>query len=127
MRQDDCILLDVVHSIYKSKTVYQKMEGGDLYPEKKEILLKQIKVKKWFRKECISSVEQYVTSKNKIAKNRSVIFDKFSGRFYATYHSPEDIIRNISATPITQPIGFAYDLNIHPSKSQVQQHRTRRN
>ena len=126
MRLDESIQLDVVHSIYKSKTVYQKMEGGDLYPEKKEVLIKQIKVKKWFRKECISSIEQYVTSKNKIAKNRSVIFDKFSGRFYATYHSPEDIIKQISATTTTQPIGFAYDTNIYPSTSQIQQHRTRR-
>ncbi len=122
----DSIVLSVVHSVYKTKTIYQKMEGGDLFPEKKEVLVKQIKVKKWFRKECISSIEEYVNSKNKISKKRSVIFDKFAGRFYATFHSPQDVLKAISATPIKNPIGFSYDSNIHPTQTQVQQHRTRR-
>ena len=102
------------------------MEGGDLFPEKKEVLVKQIKVKKWFKKECISSIEEYVNSKNKISKHRSVVFDKFSGRFYATFHSPQEVLQAISKTPMNNPIGFRYDNNIHPTKSQIQQHRTRR-
>lgn len=122
----DSIQLEVVHSIYKTKTIYQKMEGGDLFPEKKEVLVKQIKVKKWFKKECISSIEEYVNSKNKISKHRSVVFDKFSGRFYATFHSPQEVLQAISTTPMNNPIGFTHDTNIHPSTSQVQQHRTRR-
>ena len=121
----DSIQLEVVHSIYKTKTIYQKMEGGELFPEKKEVLVKQIKVKKWFKKECISSIEEYVNSKNKISKHRSVVFDKFSGRFYATFHSPHEILRAIT-NPMNNPIGFTHDNNIHPSTSQVQQYRTRR-
>jgi hypothetical protein len=101
------------------------MEGGELFPERKEVLVKQIKVKKWFKKECISSIEQYVNSKNKISKKRSVVFDKYSGRFYATFHSPQEVIRAISY-PMNNPIGFTHDTNIHTSTSQVQQHRTRR-
>lgn len=122
----DSIQLEVVHSIYKTKTIYQKMEGGDLYPERKEVLVKQIKVKKWFKKECISSIEEYVNSKNKISKKRSVVFDKYSGRFYATYHSPQEVLQAISSTPMTNPIGFKHDNNIHPTKSQVREYRTRR-
>lgn len=124
MNKYDTIELEIVHSVYKTKVVYQKLEGGELYPEKKEVLAKQIKVKKWFKKECISSIEQYVTSKHKIAKNRSVIFDKFSGRFYATFHSPQEILHNISSSP-SKPIGYTHDSNIHTSTSQVQQHRSR--
>ena len=126
MRPEETIALYVVHSIYKTKTIYQKIEGGELFPEKKEVLVKQIKVKKWFKKECISSIEEYVNSKNKISKHRSVVFDKFSGRFYATFHSPQDVLSQISSTPMNNPIGFNYDNNVHPSTSQVQQHRTRR-
>ena len=122
---NDSIALNVVHSVYKTKTIYQKMDGGDLYPEKKEVLIKQIKVKKWFKKDSISSVEEYVTSKNKVSKNRSVVFDKFSGRFYATFHSPQEILQAMSH-PYTHPIGFNHDNNIHTSTSQIQQHRTRR-
>jgi len=125
MTPNECVQLDVVHSIYKTKTVYQKL-GDDLIPERKEVLAKQIRVKKWFKKEAISSVEEYVTSKNKVSKSRSVVFDKYSGRFYATFHSPEEVIQHISSTPIKTPIGFTHDTNIHPSASQVQQHRTRR-
>lgn len=122
----DSIQLEVVHSIYKTKTIYQKMEGGDLYPERKEVLVKQIKVKKWFKKECISSIEEYVNSKNQISKKRSVVFDKFSGRFYATYHSPQEILQAISSNPMNNTIGFRHDTNIHPTTSQVREHRTRR-
>lgn len=122
----DSIQLEVVHSIYKTKTIYQKMEGGDLYPERKEVLVKQIKVKKWFKKECISSIEEYVNSKNQISKKRSVVFDKYSGRFYATYHSPQEVLQAISSTPMTNTIGFKHDSNIHPTKSQVREYRTRR-
>lgn len=128
MHEDSPIQLSVVHSVYKNKVIYQKLEGGELYPEKKEVLVKQIKVKKWFRKEAIVSVEEYVNSKNKISPNRSVIFDKFSGRFYATFHSPTEVLQHIDPKQPTNLIGFnRYDTNIHSSKSQIQQYRTRRN
>lgn len=126
MTPHDSIELNVVHSIYKTKTIYQKMEGGELFPERKEVLVKQIKVKKWFRKECISSVEEYVNSKNQISKKRSVVYDKFSGRYYATFHSPHEVMQAISTNPMNNPIGFRYDTNIHPTKSQVQQYKPRR-
>lgn len=121
------IQLSIIHSVYKDKVTYQKLEGGELYPEKKEILVKQIKVKKWFLKEAIVSVEQYVNARNKISANRSVIFDKFSGKFYATFHSPQEILENINSVTKTSPIGFLHEhSNIHPAKSQVHEHRTRR-
>jgi hypothetical protein len=127
MGDDSTIQLSVVHSVYKNKTIYQKLEGGELYPEQKEVLVKQIRVKKWFRREAIVSVEEYVNSKHKVCPKRSVIFDKFSGRFYATYHSPQEVLQHIDPKAPTNPIGFhKYDSNIYTPKSQVQQHRTRR-
>ena len=99
------ICLQVVHSVYKNKTVYQKLEGGELYPEKKEMLVKQIRVKKWFKKEGITSVEEYVTARNEVSKSRSIVFDKYSGRFYATYHNATEVMKNIHARTHAQ-VGF---------------------
>ena len=117
------IQLEIVHSVYKNKVVYEKLAGGEVYPEKKEVLVKQIKVKKWFKKEAIVSVEEYVTTKNKVAKTRSIVFDKYSSRFYATYHNADEVMRNINNRSRNTQIGFTNDTNIHPAGSQIQKYR----
>ena len=96
----DNIRLSLVHQVYKEKTKYTKMPDGELIPEKKERLQKEITVQKWFRRDAIVSVEEYVTVTNKIAKNRSIVTDKYSGRSYATFHSPEEVMRSIHPEPI---------------------------
>lgn len=126
MNTNDSIALSVVHSVYKTKIVYQKMEGGDLFPEQKEILVKQIAVKKWFIKESISSVEEYVNSKNQVSPKRCVVFDKYSGKFYATFHSPQEVLQAISATPVKNSIGFTHDTKIYSRSAQVYKHKKRR-
>lgn len=123
MNPNDSILLSIVHSVVKTKKVYTSKD--ETYYENKEVTVKQIKVKKWFKKESIISVEEYVTSKNKISKTRSIIFDKFSSRFYATFHSPKEILTAISASPMNNPIGYKHGNHIYPRKSQVQKQRTR--
>jgi hypothetical protein len=119
----DTIMLEIVHSVYKNKIQYEKLADGELYPQKTEVLQKQMRVKKWFKKECITSVEEYVTSKNTIAKNRSIVFDKYSSRFYVTYHKPEEVLSSIG--PYKNQIGFTYDTKIHPAGTQVFQHKKR--
>jgi hypothetical protein len=76
------------------------MPDGELIPEKRETLQKEITVQKWFKRDGIVSVEEYVTSQNKIAKNRSIVTDKYTGRSYATFHSPNDIMRTIYPEPV---------------------------
>jgi hypothetical protein len=122
----DSVRLEVVHSVYKTKVHYEKMEGGDLFPAQKDILVKQIKVKKWFKKEAITSVEEYVTVKNTIAKNRSIVFDKYSGKFYATFHGAQEVINTIEPQSYKNQIGFTYDTKIYPAGSQIHQHKKRR-
>lgn len=119
----DSIQLEVVHSVYKNKIVYEKMPDGELFPSKQEKLHKQIRVKKWFKKEAITSVEEYVTSKNTISKNRSIVFDKYSSRFYATFHNAEEVMRNIETQPYKNQIGFSYDTKVYPAGSQIHQHK----
>lgn len=118
---DESVRLEVVHSVYKSKVKYEKMEGGELFPERKEVLHKQIRVKKWFKKEAITSVEEYVTNKNTIARNRCVVFDKYSGKFYAAFHNVNEVMRCIEIQPYKNQIGFTYDTKIYSTGSQVHQ------
>jgi hypothetical protein len=122
---DESVRLDIVHSVYKNKVVYEKMPEGDLFPNKKETFHKQIRVKKWFKKEAIISVEEYVTRKNKIAKSRSIVFDKYSSRFYVTFHRVEDIISNLTIQPYKNQIGFTYDNKVHPTRPQVCKYKKR--
>lgn len=125
-RIGDSIQLEVVHSVYKSKMEYEKLADGELYPSRREVLQKQIRVKKWFKKDCISSVEEYVTTKNTIARNRSIVFDKYSGKFYATFHHPDEVMNEIEPKPIENKIGFTHDTKIYSTGPQVHQHKKRR-
>jgi len=113
----DNICLSVVHSVTKQKTVYQRLSGGEEYPEQKEVLLKQLHLRKWFRKDGITSVEEYVTTRNRIAKNRCIVFDKYSGRFYATFHSVDDVLNSITSS--INPIGFRHDNKVYTGGTQV--------
>jgi len=122
----DSIRLEVVHSVYKNKIEYEQLPGGEEYPLQKEKLIKQIRVKKWFKKEAITSVEEYVTAKNTIARNRCIVFDKYSGKFYATYHRPDEVIENIEPQPYKNQIGFTHDTKIYTTGSQIHQHKKRR-
>jgi len=123
---NESIQLEVIHSVYKEKIEFEKMPEGDLFPVKKQKLVKQLRVKKWVRKEGIVSIEEYVTSKHKIAKTRSVVFDKYSAQFYATYHSVDEILNVLECRPVKNQIGFTYDTKIHTPRSQVHKYKGRR-
>ena len=105
-QQNESVCLQVVHSVTKNKTVYVKLSGGEEYPETKEIFIKQIRVKKWFKKDGITSIEEYVTATNKIAKSRCIVYDKYSGRFYVTFHKSDEVINAIASSSSYNPIGF---------------------
>jgi hypothetical protein len=95
----DNVRLCVVHQVYREKVRYTRMPDGELIPEKRDTLHKEMTLQKWFKRDAITSVEEYVTSQDKIAKSRSIVFDKYSGRSYMTYHSPQEIINTIYPDP----------------------------
>jgi hypothetical protein len=66
-----------------------------------------------------------VTSKNTVSRNRSIVFDKYSGRFYATFHNAEEIMKSIETPHYKNQIGFSYDTKVYPSGSQVYEHKKR--
>lgn len=67
-------------------------------------MTKQIHVRKWFVKDGITSVEEYVTKDDKISKIRSIVYDKYSGRFYATHHGADEVMRHLN--PPAKDVGF---------------------
>ena len=97
------IELLIVHPIYKTSTVYTR-HGEDEFPEEEQVLVKEIKLRKWFHREAITSIEEYVGKNNKVLKTRSMIFDRFSSRFYVTWHSIDEILLLIEKPK--QPIGY---------------------
>jgi hypothetical protein len=88
----------------KSDSRFIELSVVHTVSKKDESFKKQIYARKWFEKDCITSVEEYVTAEDKVAKSRSIVFDKYSGRFYATWHAPEDIMKHLS--PYSKNIGF---------------------
>jgi hypothetical protein len=108
VEHNDSIKLSLIHPIYKTTVVYTVDEGGNTVEVKHEKFIKEISVKKWFRKDSIDTVEEYVTSKNKVAKNRSIIHDSSSGTFYQTYHNPDELWFVLRKEPdqIDKNIGF---------------------
>lgn len=113
------IQLSIVQAVYKSKMTYEKYPEGDMIPQEKKILIKEMRVRKWFKKEAITSVEEYVTVKNTIAKNRSLVFDKYSGRFYATWHNAEEVMTRLNEPLNKSTIGFNYGNNLQTRETRV--------
>ena len=105
LQQRDNIRLSIVYPVYKDKISYTKLPDGELMPEKKEVLKKEITMQKWFKRDAIVSVEEYITTQDKIAKKRSVVYDKYSGRSFVTYHSPDEIMNTIYPD-VTAVTGF---------------------
>lgn len=95
------IRLSIVHQVYKEKIIYTKMPDGELIPEKKEKLKKEMTVHKWFKRDAITSVQEYVTASDRIAKSRCVVFDKYSGRSFVTYHSSDELMSYIAPDAIS--------------------------
>ena len=109
------IQLDLIHSVYKNKT--------DKSGEQVEVLVKEFKVKRWFNKTSLSGPEEYVTKKNTIAKDRSIVFDRDTGRFYSVWHSSQEVLEAIednSCTNRTYIKGYNHHVsNIQGTKSPV--------
>jgi hypothetical protein len=122
----DSLRLEIVHSVYKNTVTYEQLPDGELYPTKKEILVKQMRVKKWFKKEAITSVEEYITARNTVAKSRCIVYDKYSCKFYATFHKLDDVIKSIEPHSHKNQIGFTNDTKIYRGGSQIHKLKKRR-
>jgi hypothetical protein len=107
--QDNLLELTLVHPVYKTVTKISRCkQTGELMPQEQQKLVKELKVKKWFSPEQIGSVEEVVNTNNTISKTRSMIYCRFSAKFYITWHAPKDVIlqRSTLMKPQRSKIGY---------------------
>lgn len=108
VEQDD-IRLKLVHPIYKTV-------------EDKQIFIKELRVKRWFKKQDISSIQDLVTNKNTISKTRCLIFDKQTQQFYVVFHSVKQVREALNPIPTKNQIGFINGSKIQSRKSLIRKH-----
>lgn len=122
------IELLMITPVYKSKIKEVNVDGVKTAVEQ-QVLAKELRTKKWIRKDAITSVENYLTSRSTVSKTRSVIFDKYSGKYFATAHSTDNIIEVLTHVDSYSPkIGFKnYDngIKISGEKSSIHLNRDR--
>ena len=103
---EDYLHLYLITPIYEVRTRSVNIDGVKSN-EQYQKLVKELRTRKWIKKDAIVSVDDYVTSKHEISKNRSIIFDKYSNKFYATNHSTEEVIECLNQKTFNKPkIGF---------------------
>jgi hypothetical protein len=105
------ICLALINPVYKKTTHYIKTPSGQVLKKEKEKFQKETRVLKWMDLDAIVSIEEYITKKGEVAKNRSIIFDKYSNRFYATWHSVKEIIEVLEDRK-EDSVGFRRYLNV---------------
>ena len=104
---DDSVHLYLITPIYETRSKIVVNEGVKT-KEPYQKLVKELRTRKWIKKDAIVSVDDYVTSKYQVSKTRSIIFDKYSNKFYATDHSIDDVIGALGKNTVSK-IGFNHD------------------
>ena len=89
---NDFIELTLIHPVYKPDT------DGEV--------LKELRVRRLFQREDVTSIQEYVTPKNTIAKNRCLIFDKNTSQFYGVFHSMEEVREAKKSKPVKNQVGY---------------------
>jgi len=114
---DDVELL-LIHPIYKTKRFHKRLENGETQHYEKQVVIKELRVHRWFRREGIVGVQEYITAKNTIAKNRCLVLDKYSNQFFAVFHSVQEVREAIKTKP-THIRGFQHVSKIQSGRSQL--------
>jgi hypothetical protein len=105
-RKGQKIRLSLIHPIYKKVTLIKRTREGIVTKEQTNKLVKEIRVIKWINWDAIISVEEYVTSTGTIAKNRCIIYDKYTNRHYATWHPIDHVLDVIEGLRKDHAVGF---------------------
>lgn len=95
------IQVKIINQLVKTKLVKNSDPA-----EYEEVIFKELFTKKWFRRDGITTIEEYITTKKTIAKTRSTIFDTFTGRLYVVNHTIEEVEEAVILKPITNKIGY---------------------
>jgi hypothetical protein len=107
------IILNVVSSVYKNKLVTVKDNLGKVVKDEKgkpikaldEVWEKDLQLKTVFLKDSLTIRGETLTRKNTKAKNRCVIYDRSSGKFFTIAHSLKELDEAL-ADPSPTSVGF---------------------
>jgi hypothetical protein len=92
---EDSVHLYLITPIYEMRN--RVVLNGDVkVKEPYQKLVKELRTRKWIKKDAIVSVDDYVNSKHQVSKNRSIIFDKYSNKFYAADHSIDEVVDSLN-------------------------------
>lgn len=106
--------LKIVNPIYKivrkpikdGRGRYVKDDLNRIVKEEVPVFVKDLLVPHSFLAEGVSAYGKTMTRKNEIAKKRSVIYDKYSARYYTVAHSKEEIEDALKQAYDRPPVGF---------------------
>lgn len=101
---DGCINFKVIVPIYKDKTVIKIIDGVKTNVVTR-VLTKELRLETCMRIDGITKVDQYITSKNTISKTRSLIYDRYTNKYYTVDHPKDKILAALKTKP-TNKIGF---------------------
>ncbi len=110
----DLIELKIVNPIYKVVLQPVKDNRGRfvrddlkrIIKEEKQKFVKDLLIPHHFLKEGITSYGKTITSKNELAKKRSIVYDKYSARYYTVAHTTEEIHEALYKDEERVKIGF---------------------
>jgi hypothetical protein len=97
----DSLELKLINPIYKVKIIKDNV-GNSV---EKEQFVKELRVKRWFKKDAITSVENYITSRNTVSSKRCIVYDKYCGKHFIAEHTLDEIIE-ITSINSYKKIGF---------------------
>lgn len=114
--------LNLVHPIYKKKVTLSISPEGETVPLEIDVLVRELKIRKWFKRDSFSSIEQATTKNDRISKTRSVVYDRYSARFYETWHSDIEIMETLYESELKKNLSVGFINNgskVHLRKSSV--------
>jgi hypothetical protein len=95
--------LTLVHPVYKNEVVCQDGPGKESVTV--SVLDKELRVKRWFPKDAIQSIQECVTESGEISNERCLVFDKLTNQFYEVFHTVNGVRTALRTT--NQRVGFS--------------------
>jgi len=99
----DRIELNVIKPIYKTKYI-KKSVGEEIMYVEEPVIQKEIHYRSVFKRDGIVNYGEYITSKHKVSRNRSTLFDTYTSCEYVIGHSYEELKLALSSSK--NKIGF---------------------
>ncbi len=111
---DERMELKIITPIYKQKLTpikdkrghYVKDDLGRIIKEESEIFVKNVFLPTDFYRDGITLSGTLLNKNREIAKNKSIIYDRYTNRYYTVAHNRDEIQQALSFSDKAPRIGF---------------------